>query len=90
MDGSRIVATWFSNHFLQHAVISRPLLLMLDGHSSHYTLDLIQSAKDNDVVIFCLPPHTTADSQPLNTSFFGPLKAYWSEACRKYHVQKSR
>ncbi len=79
-----LFATWFSNHFLQHAVTSRPLLLMLDGHSSHYTLDLIQSAKDNDVVIFCLPPHTTADSQPLDTSCFGPLKAYWSEACRKY------
>ncbi len=79
-----LFATWFSNHFLQHAVTSRPSLLMLDGHSSHYTLDLIQSAKDNDVVIFYLPPHTIADSQPLDTSCFGPLIAYWSEACRKY------
>ena len=79
-----LFANWFTNHFLQHAVSSRPLLLMLDGHSSHYTLDLIQSAADNDVVIFCLPPHTTADTQPLDTSCFGPLKAYWSEACRDF------
>ncbi len=69
---------------MQHAVTSRPLFLLLDGHSSHYTLDLIQTAADNDVVIFCLPPHTTADSQPLDTSCFGPLKVYWSEACRLF------
>ena len=75
---------WFSNHFLQHAVSSRPLLLMLDGHSSHYTLELVKVASENDVVIFCLPPHTTADSQPLDTSCFGPLKVYWSEACRQF------
>ena len=27
-----------------------------------------------DVIIFCLPLHTTADSQPLDTSGFGPRK----------------
>lgn len=75
---------WFANHFLQHAVSSRPLLLMLDGHSSHYTLELVKLAAENDVIIFCLPPHTTADSQPLDTSCFGPLKVYWSEACRQF------
>ena len=30
---------WFFKHFLTHAVSERPLLLLLDGHSSHYTLD---------------------------------------------------
>ena len=36
------------------------------------------------MIIFCLPPHTTADSQPLDTSVFGPLKSYWSQACHDY------
>ena len=75
---------WFSSHFLQHAVPGRPLLLLLDGHSSHYTLELVQAAAEKDVIIFCLPPHTTADSQPLDTSVFGPLKIYWSQTCREY------
>ena len=83
MDGE-LFSNWFSNHFLHHAVSSRPLLLLLDGHSSHYTLDLVKTAAEHEVVIFCLPPHTTADSQPLDTSCFGPLKTFWSEACRKY------
>ena len=79
-----LFAEWFSNHFLMHAVTARPLLLMLDGHSSHYTLDLVKSAAEKNVIIFCLPPHTTADSQPLDTSCFGPLKTYWFEVCRQY------
>ncbi len=75
---------WFSKHFLKHASPCRPLLLLLDGHSSHYTLDLIKEARQHGVIIFCLPPHTTADSQPLDTSVFGPLKIHWSNEYRQY------
>ena len=75
---------WFSTHFLRHAVSSQPIVLLLDGHSSHFTLKLVQTTAEHDVIIFCLPPHMTADSQPLDTSCFGPLKTYWSEACREF------
>lgn len=27
---------WFTNHFLQYATPQRPILLLMDGHSSHY------------------------------------------------------
>ena len=67
-------AEWFLHHFLEHAVSSRPLMLLLDGHSSRYTLQLVNLAAAHDVVIFCLPPHTTAASQPLDISCFKPLK----------------
>ena len=79
-----LFADWLTNHFLHHAVSARPLLLLLDGHSSHYTLELVKFAAKEDVVIFCLPPHITADSQPLGTSCFGPLKTYWFEICRQH------
>ena len=81
-----LFASWFTHHFLKHAVSSRPLMLILDGHSSHFTLNLVQSAAEQDVVIFCLPPHTTADSQPLDTSCFGPLKTHWFQVCRDYCI----
>jgi len=42
-----------------------PLLLILDGHSSHYTLELIKAAAAENMIIFCLPLHTTADSHKL-------------------------
>ena len=61
----------------------RPLLLLLGGHSSHYILEVVNAAAEN-VTIFCLPPHTTVDSQPLDISCFCPLKTYWFETCRQY------
>ena len=79
-----LFADWFLHYFLMYAVASRPLLLILDGHSSHYTLELVKLAAEHDVILFCLPPHTTADSQPLDTTCFKPLKAYWVDVCRKY------
>ena len=75
---------WLKDHFLKHAVAARRLLLLLDGHSSHYEPQTIELAKENDVIIFCLPPHTTQDSQPLDTTVFGPLKRHWSEVCHEF------
>ena len=42
---------WFFKHFLIHAVSETPLLFLLDGHSSHYTLDLVKAAAEKDVII---------------------------------------
>ena len=48
---------WFMSHFLLHAPAVCPLLLLLDGHSSHYSPSLLRKAADEGVIIFCLPPH---------------------------------
>jgi len=37
-------------------------------HSAYYQYELIQSACEKDVIILCLPPHTTYDAQPLDCS----------------------
>ena len=79
-----LFAEWFLHHFLEHVASSRPLMLLLDGHSSHYSLELVKLAAAHNVVMFCLPPHTTANTQPLNTSCFKPLKTSWSDVCLKY------
>ena len=63
---------------------SRPLLLLLDGHSSHYVLETLKFAMEKDIIIFCLPPHTTHASQPLDASVFAPLKKHWADACQRY------
>lgn len=75
---------WLMDHFLTHAVGGRPLLLLVDGHSSHYDPDTIRFAKEHNVIIFCLPPHTTHEAQPLDISFFGPLKIHWREVCHVF------
>ena len=38
---------WLQNHFLKHAVQGRPLMLLIDGHSSHYDPESIRFAKEN-------------------------------------------
>ena len=79
-----LFSKWFSSHFLNYTVPGRLLLLLLDGHSSHFTLELVQTAADRDVIIICFPPLTTADSQLIDRSVFGPLKSHWSQACCDY------
>jgi len=49
----------FARHFLSHAPPVRPLLLLVDGHSSHFEPSVIQRAASEGVILFCLPPHTT-------------------------------
>ena len=75
---------WLKDHFLRYAVPGRPLLLLLDGHSSHYEPASIELAREEGVILFCLPPHTTQDSQPLDCTVFGPLKRHWSNACHDF------
>jgi hypothetical protein len=79
---------WLEEHFIVHAVPARPLLLLVDGHSSHYDPDSIRFARDHSVIIFCLPPHTTHEAQPLDVGFFGPLKKNWSRVCHDF-IQSS-
>lgn len=34
--------------------------------------------------MFCLPPHTTHRTQPLDNGCLGPLKRAWREECQSY------
>ena len=79
--------SWFDDLFLPSAVAARPLLLLLDGHSTHYQLDVIEKARKNNVLVLCLPPHTTHATQPLDCGVFSPLKAQWSATCHDF-IQK--
>ena len=51
---------------------------------SHYQPELIRFAKEHNIIISCLPPHTTHESQPLDASVFKPLKQNWQELCDQY------
>ena len=74
---------WFNDHFLIHAVSSRPLLLILDGHNTYYQPYICQEARKSEVIISCLPPSTLV-SQPLDTCVFKPLKTEWNKATHTF------
>ena len=72
---------WFTDQFLAYALKTRPLLLILDGHASHYQPNLVRLAAKECVILFFLPPHCTHLAQPLNKGAFSPLKTYWHQEC---------
>ena len=47
---------WFTHHFLTHAPPVCPLLLLLDGHLSHFQPSFAGRAAEEQVIVFCLPP----------------------------------
>ena len=57
---------WFLHHFLAYAPSIRPLLLLMDGHLSHFCPDFIKIAAEEKVLVFVLPPNTTHLCQPLD------------------------
>ena len=74
----------FVHHFLPHAPAARPLLLLLDGHSLHYNPSVINKAAEEKVIIFCLPSHSSHETQPLDKGQFGPLKPLGKRCVRSF------
>ena len=81
MDGE-LFLRWFETIFLPYA---RPtadqsvLLLLLDSHASHCTREIIQKARETNVILLALVPHTTHLRQLLDVAVYKSLKAYLSK-----------
>lgn len=82
---SDLFVEWFK--FLMNNIPpSRPILLILDGHGSHISIEVIELARANNIHLLCLPAHTTHLLQPLDVGVFKSFKTYFSKACGKYLV----
>ena len=79
---------WFEKCFIPQAtarkVSNAPILLIYDGHGSHNTTALIELAREHNIILFCLPPHTTHKLQPLDVGVFGPFACTWLDRCDEY------
>ena len=69
-------------HFIKHVRPSEdsPVLLLLDNHSSHLSVDVLEMAKSSGIIMLSFPPHCSHRLQPLDRSVFGPFK-------RSYYTQ---
>ena len=79
---SELFLAWLKKNFLKFAVPQRPIMLLTDGHKTHMTIDAIDLCHSNDVVLFCLPPHTTHALQPLDVAVFKSLKDNFAKTVR--------
>lgn len=72
---AELFLAWFKK-FVAFSKASKdfPVLLILDGHSTHTkNLEVIDYARENGVSLLCLPPHCSHRLQPLDVSFMKPL-----------------
>lgn len=67
----------------------QPVLLVLDNHSSHRDLQVIQYCRENHINLLSFPPHASHIMQPLDVGFFGPLKNAYSRECDKWLVSNA-
>ncbi|XP_057311558.1 uncharacterized protein LOC130649317 [Hydractinia symbiolongicarpus] len=77
----------YLKHFAEHTKPTKDdrVLLILDGHRSHTkNIGLIDFARDNGIEIVSLPPHTSHKLQPLDRTFFKPLKVAFNAACTSW------
>ncbi|XP_072398087.1 uncharacterized protein [Diabrotica undecimpunctata] len=78
----------FSNYiehtFLPNIPKDRPVVLIYDGHSSHTSIALIETALREDINILKLLPHTSHLLQPMDLAVFKPLKQMYDEARIKW------
>lgn len=69
----------YINFFIRYVKPSAddPVLLLMDNHASHLSVEALDIAAANHVHILSFPPHCSHRLQPLDVSVFGPVKAYF-------------
>ncbi|XP_046659128.1 jerky protein homolog-like isoform X1 [Homalodisca vitripennis] len=73
----------YLNHFIYHVKPSpeEKVLLLLDNHETHVTIEAIDVCKSNGIVLLTFPLHTSHKLQPLDRGVYGPLKKYYNTVC---------
>ncbi|XP_045453927.1 MFS-type transporter clz9-like [Melitaea cinxia] len=74
------------HHFISNAKpsVEKPILLVLDNHESHVSLACYLLCRKNGIILLSLPPHTSHRMQPLDLTYFGPLKTAYNRECDLY------
>lgn len=59
-------------HFVQLAKqsVHNNIVLILDGHSSHKGLEMMEYIKANGIIVFCLPAYCARRLQPLHVGLW--------------------
>jgi hypothetical protein len=48
-----------------------------DNLSSHINLEVLKTCEENNIRFVCLPPNATHLTQPLDVTYYGPMKREW-------------
>ncbi|XP_046739568.1 uncharacterized protein LOC124407470 [Diprion similis] len=86
---SIIFLEWLETHFVSRKPAGK-VLLLLDGHSTHCnSVEMLEYAEKNDIVLLSMPSHTSHYLQPLDRAVFKSLKTHFYEQCRLWLKQNT-
>ena len=76
----------YLKHFIHHVKCSpsHPVLLQLDNHESHMSIEGLDLCKQNGVTLLTFPPHCSHRLQPQDVAVYGPLKQYYGSTCTSW------
>ncbi|XP_071138373.1 uncharacterized protein [Mytilus edulis] len=78
---SDLFLTWLRETFLPH-IKARKVVLFVDGHSTHISLEANEFSRRENFVMYCLQQHASHIIQPLDLCLFSSLKYNWRKSVR--------
>lgn len=66
--------------------VTFPIVLFLDGHTSHISLPLTTFCKEKEIVLVALLPNATHVLQPLDVAVFRPVKGTWKDIVHDFRI----
>ncbi|XP_065642553.1 uncharacterized protein LOC136074177 [Hydra vulgaris] len=61
-------------------------ILVLDWHTTHITLEAVLLCKKHNIILICLPEHSSQILQPLDRGIYCHVKQAWKEIFTKYYI----
>ncbi|KAF2895502.1 hypothetical protein ILUMI_10673 [Ignelater luminosus] len=75
-------------HFVEHErpTVANPKLIIMDNHESHLSIEALDFAKENGIILLRLPPHCSHKLQPLDVAVFRSFKKFYNAACNTWMI----
>ena len=75
------------DEFATQQNIKRPIILYIDGHKTHCTFEAAQFCNTHDIILYCLLPHASHITQPLDVGVFSSLQDDLGKAIIQFQVE---
>ena len=90
---SDIALEWLKTDFeelTKEKAQGRARVIILDGHSLHYSIEFIQYCIDNNIICLVYPPHCTHALQGLDVACFAKMKNKWHSSIDTFERENQR
>lgn len=67
--------------------IQKPVILFMDGHTSHMSFHVSKFCSENGIILIALFPNATHLLQPMDVAIFRSLKGAWKTAVQSWRLE---